>query len=153
MTYQNYDAAASYDCAYLNFIPNPAQVTQSSTLPGASGPEPVDDKVDLAAISNYKPFIDKHVRKFLNYKREIGTVLHIRNVTAGLVISGNTFEQNIGTGGVNLLVEGFSNTISTSIIIDSNTFADNFAYHFAPSFAIIKTNRDLVTMDCVGVTV
>ena len=91
------------------------------------------------------------MRSYLNYKREIGTVLHIRNVTGGLILQNNLFNRNIGTGGVNLLVEGFKNTLTKPIVIEGNNFTNNFAYHFAPSFVIRKNEMDLASLDCNGV--
>lgn len=46
---------------------------------------------NVSAASNFKVYIDKHVSKFLTYKREIGTVLHIRNLKKGLYLYKNIF--------------------------------------------------------------
>jgi hypothetical protein len=59
----------------------------------------------VVATSRHKLNIDKHVRKFLTNKREIGTVIHLKNVTHGLILYNNSFEENIGTSGTNLLIE------------------------------------------------
>ncbi len=49
--------------------------------------------------------MDKHIRQFLTSKREIGTVIHLKNVTKGILLQNNIFEENIGTSGTNLLIE------------------------------------------------
>lgn len=69
-----------------------------------------DTQNAVSAASNYKIYVDKHVTKFLTFKREIGTVLHIRNLKAGLYLYKNIFNENIGSSGTNLLLEDFENT-------------------------------------------
>ena len=50
-------------------------------------------------------YLDKHVRYYLTNIRPVGTVLHLRNVTKGLILYDNTFDKNLGTTGTNLLIE------------------------------------------------
>jgi hypothetical protein len=78
------------------------------------------------------------------YKRNIGSVILVKNVTKGINISGCYFDSNIGIGGTNLLIEGFFNTASYPIILQNNVFQNNFAYHFAPTLAILNYYPDLV---------
>lgn len=58
--------------------------------------------------SFYKSDLDKHLRRYLAWQiSATSSVLHLRNVTGGLIITDCTFDSNIGLTGSALFVKGF----------------------------------------------
>lgn len=81
---------------------------------------------DIIDISKYKLFLDKHFRKYYQaslfeqtdttYDGNYPTtgVIHLRNVTKGLVIHDSTFDQVHSVAGGSIFIYGFNNTYGTA---------------------------------------
>ena len=76
---------------------------------------------DIGSESRYKIFLDKHYRKYAenaNSNTSITAVIHIRNVTNGLVIHENTFDTIYTVVGGAIYIEGFNNTFGKFVFFD-----------------------------------
>ena len=58
--------------------------------------------------SDYKHQLDKHLRRYLEWPKAVtSSVLHLRNITGGLIISECTFDSNTAVTGSALFLRGF----------------------------------------------
>jgi hypothetical protein len=84
----------SYNCQRLTKFPGVTTASffnENANNNKNNNMQVVDELLDVVATSNYKLYIDKHIRKYLYKKREIGSVMHIKNVTFGLILYNNSF--------------------------------------------------------------
>jgi hypothetical protein len=86
------------------------------------GPNPppggTQKRHNIGLGSSYKIYLDKHFRKYMESTTDfnggkITAVLHFRNITKGLVIHNNTFDQIHTVAGGSIYVQDFSNTFGT----------------------------------------
>jgi len=82
--------------------------------PGQWGAQDKDqDQHNISPESLYKIYLDKHFRKYAENTDANTTttaVIHLRNVTQGLVIHKNTFNSIYTLVGGAIYIEGFNNT-------------------------------------------
>ena len=79
----------TYNCAKEKYF---STFTASNIQIDKTTSSILDVPNDISATASYKIYLDKHIRKFLYRKREIGSALHIKNVTYGLILYNNSFD-------------------------------------------------------------
>jgi len=111
---------------------------------------------NISPVSRYKIFLDKHFRKYaenIDTNTSITAVIHLRNVTQGLVVYNNNFNSIYTVVGGAIYVEGFNNTFGAPLIISENTFTNNFAQFIGANIFIYKYNYNVPRLNCSGIFV
>jgi len=111
---------------------------------------------NIGPESLYKVYLDKHFRKYAentDVNTSITAVVHLRNVTQGLVIHKNTFNSIYTLVGGAIYIEGFNNTFGAPIIISGNTFTNNFAQFMGANIFIYKYSYNIPRLNCSGIYV
>lgn len=71
---------------------------------------------NIITTSKYKLFFDKHFRKYYQapdtQNLPTTAIIHLRNVTKGLIVHNSTFDKISSVAGGSIFIHGFNNTYS-----------------------------------------
>lgn len=123
-----------------------------------------EETIDLVKLSESNAkllFIDKLILRRLENNVDslggsTGSILNIRNLKLGLILSSNKFENNVGYTGSSLFIHQFdingdSDSKASVILIKKNSFKNNMAILYGLNIVILKFETDLINIKCGGI--